>query len=566
VRADGTLDPAVAGTGSNLPVTNGDAIASVMQADGRVVVAGSDSSPEGAAWILARFERDLVVPPDTVIDFFSSDASPTPIRDMMAYFHSTKPGSTFECSLDGSGFTPCTNPASFTNLSGGAHTFRVRAIDAEGVADPTPEVRTWIVAVPPTVAITGGPTGPTNALPVTFTFTSDDPAATFYCRVEGPMGPMGQGPCPSPFLWGSPDGTYTLYVRALGAFGLSSPEAMRSFTIDTQPPMVMITSKPENPSTSDAATFVFSANDTGATFECLSDGTDFLPCTSPFTRTGLQPGPHLFVLRAKDPVGNVSQPEVFQWTVSVPMVPPETTITSGPTGVISGPAVFTFTASTSSAMFECSVDNSSWFTCASPMDVGIAPPGMHSFTVRAINAHGPDPTPATASWGGAGVPDTTISAGPPPGTSVTFNFTSSIAGATFECRIDSGTYAACPTPYTLTGPSGGHTLSVRARWGDDVDPTPALSGFLINGPPETTITQTPPAVTGLTSATFRYQFSPSGTGVSFECKLDNFAWSGCPFSGITYGGLQRTTHTFQVRARTANGVDPTPATYTWRIQ
>ncbi|QJR10176.1 hypothetical protein DSM104443_01230 [Usitatibacter rugosus] len=650
VRADGTLDPAVSGTGSNLPVTNGDAVTSVMQADGRVVVAGSDSSPEGAAWILARFEPDVVVPPDTVIDYFSPQQSPTPVRDAMFAFQSSKPWSTFECSLDGSDFTPCTVPVSFTNLSEGTHTFRVRAIDAAGVKDPTPAERAWIVDLPPTVEITGGPTAPTNAMPITFTFLSNDPAATFYCRFESPMGPMWQGPCQTPYLWGGSDGTYTLYVRAMDAGNQSSPEVSRTFTIDTQPPMAMITSKPENPSTSSTATFVFSANESAATFECLNEGMDFAPCASPFTRTGLPPGSHVFALRAKDLAGNVSQVVVYQWTTS--LAPPETTITSGPTGVSSAPAVFTFTASASPASFECRVDNSSYFACASPFNLGTPPPGPRTFEVRAIANGMPDPTPATASWtqAAAGAPDTTITSGPsgvstgiaaftftssvspatfecrvdggspfpcsspitlgmpplgprtfevraiasgmpdptpaisswnqvqpavpntsvspsapPAASSLTFTFTSSLPGSTFECRLDGGGYAPCASPYTVTGPLGVHVLFVRARFGNDVDPTPSQVTFSLQAGPETTITQMPAAVTTSTTATFRYSASPSAAG--YECKMDGEPFVGCSPSGTTYGGLTHTTHTFQVRARNSSGVfDATPATYTWRIQ
>ncbi|APV51890.1 hypothetical protein BWI17_20770 [Betaproteobacteria bacterium GR16-43] len=732
VGADGTLDPAVAGTGFNLPATGGDAIASVMQADGRVVVAGSDGSPENAAWILARFARDVVVPPDTMLTYAPLE-SPTTSRDATMTFVSTKPGSTFECSVGPAPFSPCTSPVTMQGLPEGTYTFRVRAIDTDGLPDPTPAVRTWTIDLPPDVTITSGPSGLTRTWPAVFTFASNDPAATFQCRLDGPTGMMLDAPCPASFLVAVADGAYQLRVRARDAGGNLSTEAVRAFTMDTQPPSVVITGMPPNPSTSDVATFTFSANEAGAVFECLFDASNFSPCASPLTRTGLPPGQHAFVVRAIDAAGNVGTPVSYPWTVNLPAVPPDTTITSGPSGMVSGPAVYTFVSSVLPATFECRVDGFAlWFQCASPMNLGIPPPGMHSFEVRAINAYGPDltpataswsqagvpdttispvgpppapsvtftftstiagstfecsidagayvpcatpytltapsgvhnlavrarwgndvdpspaqspfaildaapettitsgpsgvitgsavyafasnvsaavfecrvdgsayfacanpislggaspglhtfevrainpangvpdPTPATASWGQAGVPDTTVSPStpPPPAPSVTFTFTSSIPGATFECRIDAAAFAACASPYTLTGPPGVHTLAVRARWGNDVDPTPAQSPFYIDAPPETTITQTPPAVTTLTTATFRYASTPAGG--SFECKLDNFSFATCSPGGITYTGLSHTPHTFQVRARNSNGtLDPTPATYAWRVQ
>ena len=56
-------------------------------------------------------------------------------------------GLRFEVRLDNAAtFTPvATDSATFAGLTDGLHTFRVRAIDAAGNADPTPAVRTWTV-------------------------------------------------------------------------------------------------------------------------------------------------------------------------------------------------------------------------------------------------------------------------------------------------------------------------------------------------------------------------------------------------------------------------------------
>jgi hypothetical protein len=60
-------------------------------------------------------------------------------------FTSPEPGVTFECSLDGAEFTPCTSPVTFTNLPEGEHTFRVRSRDPAGNVDATPATHTWTV-------------------------------------------------------------------------------------------------------------------------------------------------------------------------------------------------------------------------------------------------------------------------------------------------------------------------------------------------------------------------------------------------------------------------------------
>ena len=53
-------------------------------------------------------------------------------------FVSDKSGPTFECSLDGAGFSPCTSPHTLAPVSDGAHVFAVRARDMLGARDLSP--------------------------------------------------------------------------------------------------------------------------------------------------------------------------------------------------------------------------------------------------------------------------------------------------------------------------------------------------------------------------------------------------------------------------------------------
>ena len=59
-------------------------------------------------------------------------------------FTSSRPGSTFTCSLDGVR-TPCTSPFTAPSLDPGRHSFAVAATDADGNADPTPAQRQFVV-------------------------------------------------------------------------------------------------------------------------------------------------------------------------------------------------------------------------------------------------------------------------------------------------------------------------------------------------------------------------------------------------------------------------------------
>ncbi|HEU4706735.1 MAG TPA: hypothetical protein VFS64_06095 [Solirubrobacterales bacterium] len=82
------------------------------------------------------------------------------------------------------------------------------------------------------------------------------------------------------------------------------------------------------------------------------------------------------------------------------------------------------------------------------------------------------------------------------------------------------------------------------------------------GAPNTVIDEKPLAVTSSTSAAFTYE---APTATSYECKLDGAAFGACAETGIEYTGLAEGSHTFQVRGRNASGPDPTPASYTWRV-
>jgi hypothetical protein len=80
--------------------------------------------------------------------------------------------------------------------------------------------------------------------------------------------------------------------------------------------------------------------------------------------------------------------------------PPDTTITSGPTGTTrSTSASFSFDSSEPGSSFQCQVDGGAFQACTSPMALSGLAQGAHNFQVRAIDAAGNfDPTPASRAW------------------------------------------------------------------------------------------------------------------------------------------------------------------------
>ena len=81
-------------------------------------------------------------------------------------------------------------------------------------------------------------------------------------------------------------------------------------------------------------------------------------------------------------------------------------------------------------------------------------------------------------------PDTTITDGPTgtvTGSTPTFAFSSSEPGSTFECRVDTGAFAACTSPHTTaTLADGAHTFQVRAKDpSGNTDQSPASRSFTV---------------------------------------------------------------------------------------
>jgi gliding motility-associated-like protein len=62
-------------------------------------------------------------------------------------FTSNEAGGIFEASLDGGAYSAAASPATFVGLAEGSHTFSVRAIDAAGNVDASPETYTWTIDI-----------------------------------------------------------------------------------------------------------------------------------------------------------------------------------------------------------------------------------------------------------------------------------------------------------------------------------------------------------------------------------------------------------------------------------
>ncbi len=306
-----------------------------------------DPTPASYTWVVDA------TPPSTTIT-----ANPTnPSASTTAGFSFTgNDGSgtgvaSFQCQLDGGGFSTCTSPQTYTGLSQGSHTFQVRAVDGAGNVDPRPASFTWVIdTIVPDTTITANPTNPSASANASFSFTGSDPGgsgvASFQCQIDG----GGFSACTSPRTYtGLADGSHTFQVRAIDATGNVDPTpASFTWVIDATGPDTTITANPTNPTTSTTASFSFTGNDgsgTGvASFQCQLDGGGFSTCTSPQTYTGLADGSHTFQVRAVDAArqrgSHASEPSPG-WSTRPGL---DTTITASPTNPsASANASFSFT-------------------------------------------------------------------------------------------------------------------------------------------------------------------------------------------------------------------------------
>lgn len=514
---------------------------------------------------------DAAVAPDTEVTSVTPSSGVSNGSVVFAFSQKTTnaPLARFECATTDAGqtqsFSTCTSPFTATGTGTFTKTFSVRAVDTRGNADPSPATRAWTIdTIPPTVSITGGPAQGsivTSSSP-SFTFTAEA-GATTECKLDA----SAYSNCTSPKSYtGLADGSHTFTVKATDAAG-NTATASRTWTLYGAAPNTTIINRPNAAWMFTTAAFSFSSSQAG-TFECNLDNAGFSACTSPRNYSGLAEGSHTFAVRAVNPA-SVVDPTPAQWTWTVDTVAPDTTITAAPLGTVSSAtAQFSF-ISTESGTFECSLDGLPYASCTSPKSYTSLAEGSHSLRVRARDAAtNLDATPATRTWTVDTVaPSVSITSGPATGSAVasssaTFAF-SAEAGASVRCKLDSQQWGSCTSPITHSSLSdGSHTFSVMG-WDAASNVATATRTWTVDTvAPDSTITAGPSGAVSSTSA----QFSFTGTEVAtFECSLDNAAFTSCT-SPKSYAGLAQGAHAVRVRAvDAANNVDVTPATRTWTV-
>jgi hypothetical protein len=408
------------------------------------------------------------VPPDTTI---SGGPKGVVVPNMQFLFSATEPGSSFECALDGTVFSACTSPKPYQGLAEGSRTFRVRATGAGGV-DQTPAERGFqvVTAAKATSKVVLLDNLERQEVPLaTGKWSKSSWAAEIggawmgSYRGYGSSGGLA-GAYWNPTTFSDGEGT-TLVAGAVGTG--SVPSGQYSALLLNMP-------NPSGARSGYEARFTGTGSATNYTVELakwVSGARTVLASTTGFSL----------------PVGTT-------------MALTETTGGSL--------ALWTGTTSLSAVL---SASDYTYTSGYAGLEVNGAAGTVYNFRAGRIDIQ---------------APDTTITSGPTgtvPPASVSFGFTASEGGASFECSLDGAAYSPCSSPKAYpTIASGAHSFRVRAF--DAVgnqDATPAERSFQVLQPP--TAATAPATGVGASTATLKANVNPNGGETTYQFEYGTTA-------------------------------------------
>lgn len=463
-------------------------------------LAGNKSDIYSYAWTV-----DLTAPTVTI------SAAPQPVTgSAAASFSFSGTGIVkYECDLDGSGFSTCTSPKTYSALAEGKHAFKVRGTSTAGNVS-SPAAFSWIIDVTPPTA----PTIVTSVQPATvdpnavFLFSSSDTLSglkDYQCSLDG----SAFATCDSPKSYTPGSGPHKFSVKAMDNVGNVSLASSFSWVIDNQGPTITFTAKPNPQHISETSNFAFTVTDSSGvkSVQCRYSSpalkTIYTDCASGTATYELPPGRYLFEIAAVDKAGNPSIASyrweiedgvgtVVRWKSIVGHQDGICGITTGNQVVCSG------TSSTipqvvpgldgakqlSGSYYVCAVTAAGTVSCFLPTYPGLGPtevPGLSDV--------------AAVSDGGGGARCALINGG-----------TVRCWGKNTSGQLGNGTTTDSTTPVMVSGITGATAIQIRGSnacaivtggavkcWGENT------AGQLGNGT-TTTLSSVPVDVVGITGA------------------------------------------------------------------
>jgi hypothetical protein len=511
--------------GSTLAISDTGATVSAWQGTGgslTSLLSASDSSYgsgyagiEGSGNISrsANFKAGaLIPPPDTTI---SGGPKGTVVPNVLFAFSGSGSPTGFECALDGGAYSACTSPSPYAGLSEGSHTFRVRALNGGG-PDPSPAERSFqvIEAAKAVGKVAILDNFERSEVPLaTGKFTKDQWAAAIGGAWMGSYRGFGSSSGLAGAYWNPgtfSDGEGTVLVSGVVGTGATASGQYLALWLDMPEP--------------GTARSGYEARFTG-------NGTTY-------------------------------SVELSKWAAGTRTVLASTTgfaLPVGTTMALSETAGgrITLWTGTTSLTAVLSANDSTYSSGYAGLDVNGGAGTVYNFRAGRIDLQAPD-TSITTGPTGAVLPS-----------EVSFGFSSTEAGSTFECLLDGGSYAACTSPKAYPGLAGGaHTFKVRAS--DNVgnqDPSAAERSFEVIPPPA--VSTAAASAVKATQATLGASVNPKGSATTYQFEYGTTtsygskapataksAGSGSasvevsePISGLTAG----TTYHFRVVATNGAG-------------
>lgn len=366
----------------------------------------------------------------------------------------------------------------------GTYAFVVTVTDTAG--NTGEGSRTFTVdATPPAVSFTAGPAdgAASNGNP-SWSWTSDDPNASYKCWLGAQGATPAPTTCTSPFSVSSvPNGSQQFVLVATDPLGNSSINT-RNIAVDGTKPTLTLVS-PSQGATITTVPFTISVDSTeGVTWNCKRDLAAWTQCgtdgsshlNDTFTADMSSNGSHTEMIRAVDAAGNLSAPLTVNYTVAVT---PAAVMQSGPTeGSSTKHPVWLWTDNLAGNTYECSMELTGTSPNYEPCSTSYTKPaglpdGEYTFNIKATNTGYGSGTTTIHFTLDQTPPELVVESGPASGATVTSAAAkyvlSSEPGATFEC-LWSGpigpppTYKPCTSPVAVPlDTAGGNLVSFRAR-------------------------------------------------------------------------------------------------------
>lgn len=492
-----------------------------------------------------------VIPrPNVQIDFVDPLNSPSSKTTLRAEFSSDQPGVSFQCSLDGAPFAPCSSPALYSGLADSSHEFLVKAVNFRGDESEL-DGHVWsVLATPPQVAIASVP-ALTNQSSIELSFAAPG-AVAYECSLDG----AAASDCQSPVrLSGLPEGVRTYSVIGINASGVRSAQALVTWKIDSTPPVAQIVEvvPAESPTSQRGRSIAFAASES-ARFECSLDSeSSFESCESPKALADLSEGTHSFSVRAIDAAGNVGPVSTSSWEIDL-TDPVVTFVAAQPAQGLTNARAFSVDfAASEPGSYLCSVDGAEPAACSSPYSTVTDRDGLHRVSIVAIDLAGLRSTPLTLEWTvdtaaaeirfGAILPSSAASLSTD---AVSLAFEADEA-MSYSATLNGASLGEVVSPLVLPNLSEGeYSIGITGRDGAGNSSNELIHSFTIDRTAPIVSLSAMESASPTNSTTRRFSFTASESA-SFECELDGAGFAQCQ-SSLALTGLIEGEHVFRVRA------------------